>query len=141
MALNREGLERLWSHISLKLMNKVDKVEGKQLSTNDYTTDEKLLLAEIAKDYVTSADIADINTKVEAAHSHATTYKGSAFTNGLYKITTNTEGHVVGATAVAKADITALGIPAQDTTYIAITDDEIDAICGQIIAHISEVSW
>jgi len=52
-----------------------------------------------------------------AAYAHAVTNKGSAFESGLYKITTNSEGHVTSATAVAKSDITALGIPAQDTTY------------------------
>ena len=52
-----------------------------------------------------------------AAYAHAVTNKGSAFSSGLYKITTNSEGHVTGATAVTKSDITALGIPPQDTTY------------------------
>ena len=52
-----------------------------------------------------------------AAYAHGVTNKGSAFASGLYKITTNSEGHVTAATAVVKADITALGIPAQDTTY------------------------
>ena len=50
------------------------------------------------------------------AYQHASA-KGSEFSSGLYKIATNAEGHVTAATAVAKADITALGIPAQDTTY------------------------
>lgn len=44
------------------------------------------------------------------AYEHAVN-KGSAFASGLYKITTNAEGHITGAVAVAKADITALGIP------------------------------
>lgn len=48
------------------------------------------------------------------AYQHATA-KGSAFASGLYKITTNTEGHVTAATAVTKSDITALGIPGSDT--------------------------
>ena len=52
-----------------------------------------------------------------AAYAHAVTNKGSAFSSGLYKITTNSEGHVTGATTVTKSDITALGIPGQDTTY------------------------
>lgn len=50
------------------------------------------------------------------AYTHATA-KGSAFSSGLYKITTNAQGHVTAATAVTKTDITGLGIPAQDTTY------------------------
>ena len=52
----------------------------------------------------------------KVAYDHASA-KGSAFASGLYKITTNEHGHVTAATAVAKADITGLGIPAQDTTY------------------------
>lgn len=48
------------------------------------------------------------------AYDHAAA-KGSAFASGLYKITTNAQGHVTAATAVQKSDITALGIPAQDT--------------------------
>ena len=56
-----------------------------------------------------------------AAYAHAVTNKGSAFSSGLYKITTNSEGHVTATTAVAKADITALGIPGSDTdTHRAI---------------------
>lgn len=45
------------------------------------------------------------------AYTHAVTNKGSAFSSGLYKITTNSEGHVTAATAVQKSDITGLGIP------------------------------
>lgn len=56
----------------------------------------------------------------KAAYDHAQA-RGSAFASGLYKVATNAEGHVTGATAVAKGDITALGIPAQDTTYDAAT--------------------
>lgn len=50
-----------------------------------------------------------------SAYAHAVTNKGSAFSSGLYKITTNSEGHVTAATAVEKADITGLGIPGSDT--------------------------
>lgn len=52
------------------------------------------------------------------AYTHAVTNKGSAFESGLYKITTNGEGHVTAASPVIKSDITALGIPGQDTTYV-----------------------
>lgn len=57
----------------------------------------------------------------EAAYNHAVTNKGSAFASGLYKITTNAEGHVTAATSIVKGDITGLGIPAQDTTYVDAT--------------------
>lgn len=39
----------------------------------------------------------------------------TAYTSGLYKITTNSLGHVTSATAVTKGDITALGIPGSNT--------------------------
>ena len=50
------------------------------------------------------------------AYQHATE-KGAAFSSGLYKITTNDQGHVTAAAAVTKTDITALGIPSANTTY------------------------
>lgn len=52
----------------------------------------------------------------KAAYDHALA-KGAAFASGLYKITTNSEGHVTGVSAVTKQDITGLGIPGQDTVY------------------------
>ena len=55
--------------------------------------------------------------KGAAAYAHAVTNRGSAFASGFYKVTTNSEGHVTGAIAVQKNDITSLGIPGQDTTY------------------------
>lgn len=39
--LNNAGLERLWAHILSRLNRKVDKVEGKGLSTNDFTNEDK----------------------------------------------------------------------------------------------------
>lgn len=56
----------------------------------------------------------------KTAYDHAQA-KGSEFATGFYKITTNAEGHVTSATAVNKGDITALGVPAQDTTYVDAT--------------------
>lgn len=51
------------------------------------------------------------------AYQHATA-KGAAFSSGLYKITTNAQGHVTAATKVVKADITALGIPGSDSNPV-----------------------
>ena len=39
--LNKAGLARLWAHILLKLNRKVDKIDGKSLSTNDFTNEDK----------------------------------------------------------------------------------------------------
>ena len=46
--LDYDGLKYFAQQIKAKLNNKVDKVTGKGLSTNDYTTDEKDKLADIA---------------------------------------------------------------------------------------------
>lgn len=49
-----------------------------------------------------------------------TLYTHPAYTarvSGLYKITVDAKGHVSAVVAVAKTDITALGIPGQDTVY------------------------
>lgn len=39
--LDETGLARLWNHIVARLNDKISKVDGKGLSTNDYTTLEK----------------------------------------------------------------------------------------------------
>lgn len=46
--LDYDGLLYFWQQIKGKLATKVDKEEGKQLSTNDYTTEDKSKLAGIA---------------------------------------------------------------------------------------------
>ena len=57
-------------------------------------------------------------TKLNGIATGANKYTHPAYTaksSGLYKITVDATGHVSAVSAVAKADITALGIPAQDT--------------------------
>ncbi len=51
-----------------------------------------------------------------AAYKHAVTNKGQAFDSGIYKITTNGEGHVTNAEAVITADFTALNLVDLDST-------------------------
>lgn len=85
---------------TVDLSGKVDKVAGKGLSANDYTTAEKTKLAGIA---------AGANKYVHPSHAAAT--------SGLYKITVDALGHVTAVTAVTKNDITSLGIPGTNTTY------------------------
>lgn len=64
------------------------------------------------------------------AYQHAIA-KGSAFAHGMYKITINSAGHVTAAQAITKSDITALGIPAQDTnTWIAMKGASASAAGG-----------
>ena len=84
--------------VETKVNSKVDAVVGKGLSTNDYTTAEKNKLEGLSN------------------YTHPDSAAG-AKSSGLYKVTTDRYGHVIAATAVAKSDITALGIPGSDTTY------------------------
>lgn len=129
--------------------NKVDKVSGKGLSTNDYTTTEKNKLsaiqsgAEVNQNAFSSVKVgtstisADSKTDTLTLEAGAnvtitpdttsdkvtisaknTVYEHPSYTpreTGLYKIVVDDEGHVSGASTVTKSDITALGIPAQDT--------------------------
>ena len=53
-------------------------------------------------------------TDNDTVYTHPT-YTAKA--SGLYKVTVDGMGHVSGTAAVTKADITGLGIPAQDTVY------------------------
>lgn len=66
----------------------------------------------------TTSSTAFPGDKGQEAYTHAVTNKGSAFDSGLYKITTNAEGHVTAATPVTKNDLISLGISASDTTYV-----------------------
>lgn len=64
--------------------------------------------------------------KLEGIAAGANKYIHPAYTAraaGLYKVTVDSSGHVSAVTAVTKADVTALGIPAQDTntTYGSMT--------------------
>jgi hypothetical protein len=62
------------------------------------------------------------NVKINGVESTVYTHPtGKKVTSGLYKITTDANGHITAATAVEKADITALGIPSENTTYTAAT--------------------
>lgn len=58
------------------------------------------------------------------AYDHAQA-KGSAFGSGLYKIATNAEGHVTGATAVTADDIGGLVDGRYDARYVPRTCNEI----------------
>ena len=59
-------------------------------------------------------------TKLDGIAENANNYTHPSYTaraSGLYKVTVDSTGHVSAAAAVDKSDITALGVPAQDTTY------------------------
>lgn len=86
------------------LSNYVQKDGNKVLSTNDFTNEllEKLNGIE-----------AGANKYTHAVHD--------AHASGFYKVTVDAEGHVTAVAAVEKTDITALGIPGENTQYVVAT--------------------
>lgn len=88
------------STIYTALSDKVDKVSGKGLSTNDFTT--------------------TLLNKLNGIESGANNYMHPTHTAkaiGFYQVQVDSLGHVINTAEVTKATITALGIPGQDTTY------------------------
>ena len=74
--------------------------------------------------------IDEVETVVYTHETH------NAAASGLYKVTVNEQGHVSATAAVQKADIVALGIPAQDTTYSEATAEAAGLMSA---AHFSKV--
>ena len=63
-------------------------------------------------------------SKLDSVANNANAYSHPSYTaksSGFYKVTVDSTGHVSATAAVAKSDITALGIPGSDTTYSAAT--------------------
>lgn len=71
-------------------------------------------------------------TPTDTKYTHPT---HTAYTSGFYKITTDSLGHIVSATAVTKEDITALGIPGSDTnTWRGIQDNLTSTVKDQSLS-------
>ena len=90
------------SHTDIRasVNGKVDKETGKGLSTNDYTTTEK--------------------NKLEGIETGANKYTHPSYTaqtNGLYKITVDTLGHIS-----ATASVTGSDLPSHSHTWSSVTD-------------------
>lgn len=166
--LTKDSLVHLWAKLKVLFASKVDKVDGKGLSTNDYTTAEKNKLEGLSNythptssgnkhipaggsagqvlgwssdgtavwrdDKDTTYGNATANAaglmsptdknKLDGIAAGANKYVHPSYTaaaSGLYKVTVDASGHVSATEAVAKSDITALGIPSTNTTYSAAT--------------------
>lgn len=130
--LDSNGVTYLWSKIKAKITasieNKVDKVAGKGLSSNDYTTTEKNKLAGVE----TGA-----NKYVHPSHT--------AKSSGLYKTTVDALGHVSAVSPVTKEDITELGIPSQDTntTYdiFSVVKSGLVPVAPKIPSFLAQGGW
>lgn len=98
------NINNLQSTMNTELDKKVGKVTVAG-SGNAVTT------ASISGDTLTLTKGATYNNYVHPAGS------APSKASGFYKFSTDSTSHVASVTAVAKSDITALGIPGQDTTY------------------------
>ena len=109
-----QALIQLRDDIKLWCINNFNHKLNKNLGTEE---SGKFLTVDANGDIVT----------VASTYTHPT---HTAKSSGLYKVTVDGTGHVSGATAVTKSDITALGIPGQDTTYSAADDENYGLIKG-----------
>ena len=103
-----------------KLQGIVDGIgdEGDDYATVLAAIEGKLSAAQAA--IYAAITAGDTNGHLKVNGSDVTVYTHPAHTakqSGLYKVAVDAEGHVSDAQVVTKGDITALGIPAQDTTY------------------------
>ena len=96
---------------------------------------------------MSAADKAKLDGIATGANNY-THPEHTAKESGLYKVTVDAQGHVSGAEAVTKEDITGLGIPAQDTTYQKVTqqadglmskEDKVK-LDGMVVAEDGEVT-
>ena len=77
--LDNKGVERLWAHITAKLGDKVNKEEGKGLSSNDFTTAEKTKLANLMAPSITSTGAGNAVTNISVSGSTFTVEKNADF--------------------------------------------------------------
>lgn len=105
--LGKTGLERIWSKIKAKLENKVDKVTGKGLSTNDYTTAEKTKLSGIA----TGANKTVIDTALSSTSTNPVQNKvinsalaGKSASSHTHSVASSTANGFMSSTDKSKLD-------------------------------------
>ena len=137
--LDMEGLAYLWTQFNSLLSNKVDKISGKGLSTNDYTTTEKTKLSGIetgANKYVhpTSGVTASSYTKVTVdvnvhvvTGSNPTTLSGYGITDAANKVHTHSNDDITSLDAsklTGTIDISRLPSGALERLVVVATDED-----------------
>lgn len=88
---------------------------------------------------MSAADKAKLDGIAEDANNY-THPAHTAHESGLYKVTVDAQGHVSGAEAATKEDITGLGIPAQDTTYQKATAEADGLMSKEHFAKVEGVA-
>lgn len=126
--LDKTGLGLVWAQIKLLLADKVDKVDGKGLSSNDYTAEEKAKLANIATgaevnvnadwDAVTGDAAILHKPSIPTATSDLTNDSGFITVNDVPDATTTTSGLM---SAADKVKLNGIAAGADDNVIEAIT--------------------
>lgn len=111
-----------------------DTLDNKHVSDFASTSDFNTHVEDTTVHVPTGGSVGQVLTKMENGNDWTTVTGGdgyvhpsyTAHTNGLYKITVNSTGHVSDVSTVTKSDITVLGIPGSDTntTYSVATQLE-----------------
>lgn len=137
--LDMDGLAYLWSQFKDRLSVKVDKVEGKGLSTNDFTTEEKDKLSSIAmnaNDYVhpTSGVVASSYTQVTVdvnghvtSGNNPTTLEEYGITDAANKVHVHESDDIISLDAsrlTGTIDIARLPVGALERLILVENDEE-----------------
>ena len=137
--LDMDGLAYLWTQFKNLLSNKVDKVSGKVLSTNDYTTAEKTKLSGIetgANKYahpasgVTASNYTKVTVDVNGhvtSGSNPTTLSGYGITDAASKTHTHVSTDITSLDAsklTGTIDIARLPSGALERLMVVTTDAE-----------------
>ncbi len=103
------------------------------------TTDKKLRIYNGSKwenvgalisDATSGDGIINVDGTDITVYTHPSEGPANGAAAGLYKVTVNAKGHVTTCTKVEKDDITALGIPAQDTKVSNLTSSAANVVTG-----------
>lgn len=137
--LDMNGLTYFWEQIKTKLLGKVDKIDGKGLSTNDYTTTDKSKLAGIeegANKYIHPASgvivgdytkvTVDINGHVTSG-SNPTTLSAYGITDAANKSHTHVNSDITSLDAsklTGTIDIARLPQGALERLFVVATDTD-----------------
>lgn len=120
--LDNKGVERLWAHITAKLGDKVNKEEGKGLSSNDFTTAEKNKLASLMAPSITSTGAGNAVTNISVSGSTFTVEKNADFLTEHPYIT-------------KYADTSSTASPAHSETFTAV-----DSISRDENGHVEKIN-
>lgn len=106
-----------------------NKVINTALGTKADKTHTHSDASESASGFMSAVDKTKLNGIEEGANKYIHP-SHTAKTNGFYKVTIDDKGHTSAVTPVTKADVTGLGIPAQDTTYTNATQATAGLMSG-----------